>query len=305
MHGRHRELSSSVFPTGSNLNLLTNWGGALPLPFFYVQGELMKADLYRQLKFKLEAGESLVSSFRAARGPFLSMADSIESGMSLGEAAKKRGLPAADRLYLSIGETAGRLENALEALVELYEIRHRYESKLWAAFLKSLIVLLVGIVGSYFLFQAVDMELVLGIKIWYVIAVMILGAGLVTLQILAPGLRRWIDISGMAFCVASGLSFEDTKRELKGAGSRIRSKARYFHKILTIPKSDENLVKAGEETGKLDSALEKVRASAAERMEKLLVRLERGFYYSGVILVMATILASIAVFAVSGLSKAL
>ncbi|NOY22343.1 MAG: hypothetical protein GXO70_02370 [Acidobacteria bacterium] len=265
----------------------------------------MKANIYRQLKFKLEAGDSLVGAFLGAGGPFKGLAAAIESGDSLGQAAKKRGFPAADSLYLSIGETSGRLEDAFQALVELYEVRHSYESKLWAAFLKSLIVLLVGIVGSYFLFQAVDMELVLGIKIWYVIAVMILGTGLVILQMLAPGLRRWIDISGMAFCVASGLSFEDTKRELKGAGSRTRAKARHFHKILPMPKNDENLVKTGEETGKLDSALEKVRASAAERMEKLLVRLERGFYYSGVILVMATILASLAFFAVSGLSKAL
>lgn len=277
----------------------------MPLPFFYAQGEEMKADLYRQLKFKLEAGESLVSGFRSAGGSFKALATAIESGASLGEAAKKQGFPAADRLYLGIGEVSGRLENALEALVELYEVRHRYESKLWGAFLKSLVVLLVGIVGSYFLFQAVDMELVLGIKIWYVIAVLIMGVFLAILQILAPGLRRWIDLSGVAFCVASGLSFEDTKRELKGAGSRIHSKAQYFHKILSLPKNDEKLIQAGEETGKLDSALEKVRSSAEERMEHLLVRLERGFYYSGVVLVMATVLASIAVFAVSGLSKAL
>ena len=265
----------------------------------------MKADLYRQLKFKLEAGESLVTGFRSAGGPFKALAAAIESGSSLEEAARKRGFPAADRLYLGIGEATGRLENALEALVELYEVRHRYESKLWGAFLKSIVVLLVGIVGSYFLFQAVNMELVLGIKIWYVIAVMILGVFLAILQIVAPGLRRWMDISGVAFCVASGLSFEDTKRELKGTGSRIHSKARYFHKILTLPKNDEKLIQAGEESGKLDSALKRVMETSAERMEKLLVRLERGFYYSGVVLVMATILASIAIFAISGLSKAL
>jgi len=265
----------------------------------------MKADLYRQLKFKLEAGESLVAGFRSAGGAFRPLASLIESGASLTEAVKKRGFPPADRLYLGIGEATGRLENALEALVELYDVRHHYESKLWSAFLKSLIVLLVGIVGSYFLFKSVNMELILGMKIWYVIAVMILGIGLVILQVLAPGLRRWIDVSGVAFCVASGLSFEDTKRELKDAGSRIRMKSQYFHKMLSMPLNDEKLVQAGEETGKLDSALDKVRATAAERMEHLLIRLERGFYYSGVVLVMATILASIAVFAVSGLSKAL
>jgi type II secretory pathway component PulF len=265
----------------------------------------MKADLYRQLKFKLEAGESLVAGFRSAGGAFRPLASLIESGASLTEAVKKRGFPPADRLYLGIGEATGRLENALESLVELYDVRHHYESKLWSAFLKSMIVLLVGIVGSYFLFKSVNMELILGMKIWYVIAVMILGIGLVILQVLAPGLRRWIDVSGVAFCVASGLSFEDTKRELKDAGSRIRMKSQYFHKMLSMPLNDEKLVQAGEETGKLDSALDKVRATAAERMEHLLIRLERGFYYSGVVLVMATILASIAVFAVSGLSKAL
>jgi type II secretory pathway component PulF len=265
----------------------------------------MKADLYRQLKFKLEAGESLVAGFRSAGGAFRPLASLIESGASLTEAVKKRGFPPADRLYLGIGEATGRLENALESLVELYDVRHHYESKLWSAFLKSMIVLLVGIVGSYFLFKSVNMELILGMKIWYVIAVMILGIGLVILQVLAPGLRRWIDVSGVAFCVASGLSFEDTKRELKDAGSRIRMKSQYFHKMLSMPLNDEKLVQAGEETGKLDSALDKVRATAGERMEHLLIRLERGFYYSGVVLVMATILASIAVFAVSGLSKAL
>ena len=265
----------------------------------------MKADLYRQLKFMLEAGESLVTAFRSIGGPFRAMAGAIETGSSLSEAAKKQGLPPVDRMYLAIGEAAGRLENAFEALVELYEVRHRYESKLWGAFLKSLAVLLVGIGGSYFLFRSVDMELVLGIKIWYVLTVMILGALLLILQVSAPGLRRWTDLTGISFCVASGLSFEDTKRHMRESGGGLKQNARSFHELMKLPVNDKNLIRTGEETGKLDSALEKARQTAAERMEHLLIRLERGFYYTGVILVMATILASIAVFAVSGLSKAL
>ncbi len=265
----------------------------------------MKADIYRRLKFKLEAGESLVSAFREIGGPFKALADAIESGDSLGEAAKKRKFPTVDSFYLGIGEVSGRLESAFDALIELYEVRHHYEGKLWSAFFKSFIVLLIGISGSYFLFRTVNLPLVLGIKVWYVVAAMILGITLAILQMLAPGLSRWVDVSGVSFCVASGLSFEDTKRELKGAGSRIRMNATSFHYLLVLPKDDAKLLRAGEETGKLDSALETVKAAAAERMQRLLLRLERGFYYGAVVLVMGTILASVAVFAVSGLSLAL
>ncbi|NOZ13948.1 MAG: hypothetical protein GXO69_09945 [Acidobacteria bacterium] len=265
----------------------------------------MKADVYRQLKFRLEAGDSLVAAFRLAGGPFQSLAKAIEAGSSLRDAVKKHGFPAADRMYLGIGEVSGRLENAFAALVELYEVRHHYESKLWAAFFKSAVVLIIGILGSFFLFRTVNMELVLGIKIWYVIAVMILGILLAILQMLSPGLRRWLDLTGIAFCVASGLSFEDTKRELKASGAKIRLNTEHYYKLISLPKNDKELLRAGEETGKLDSALERIRNTASERMEKLLTRLERGFYYTGVVLVMATILASVAVFAVSGLGQAL
>ncbi len=264
----------------------------------------MKADIYRQLKFRLEAGDSLVAAFRLAGGPFQSLAKTIEAGSSLRDAVKKHRFPSADKMYLGIGEASGRLENAFDALVELYDVRHRYESKLWAAFFKSVVVLAIGILGSFFLFHTVNMKLVLGIKIWYVIAVMILGVLLAVLQMLSPGLRRWTDLTGIAFCVASGLSFDDTKRELKASGAKIRLNARHYSKLIPLPKNDEKLILAGEETGKLDSAFAKVRKTASERMEKLLTRLERGFYYTGVVLVMATILASVAVFAVSGLSNA-
>ncbi len=260
----------------------------------------MRADQYRNLGFRLDAGDSLAIALRDLGGDFRKASSVIEGGESLADAFRKAGFPAVDRLFGSVGEQAGRLEQAFAALARYYETRNRYSRSLWGTLLRSAVLLLIAFAGGWFLFRYADMRPPLWFKVWLVGAAVVIAVLFSVVMALAPGLTAWVRTSSVQFMTASGMSFEETKRHLREAGLGSRRSAEHYDQLLGLKGEHARLLRTGEETGKLDDALDRLEGLATARMERWLIWLQRSFFYVTVVIVMVTVLAAVFAFATSG-----
>lgn len=260
----------------------------------------MRADQYRNLGFRLEAGDSLAAGLRDLGGHFRKAAALIEQGELLADACRKAGFPSVDRLFASAGEQAGRLEQAFDALATYYETRNRYSRSLWGTLLRSAVLLLIASAGGWFLFRYADMDVPLWFKLWLVGAALVIGILFFVVMALAPGLTAWIRTASVQFMTASGMSFEDTKRALREAGLGGRRSAQHYDELFGLKGEQARLLRTGEETGKLDDALGRLEGLATARMDRWLIWLQRSFFYVTVVIVMITVLAAVFAFAMSG-----
>lgn len=260
----------------------------------------MLADQYRNLGFRLKAGDSLATALRDIGGRFRKTGAQIEKGLSLREACRKAKFPAVDRLFAAAGEEAGRLEEAFDALAVYYDARNRYSRSLWGTLLRSVFLLLIAFVGGWFLFQYADLPVPLWFKIWAAGASLVIAVCFFVVMGMAPGFTAWVRTTSVQFLVASGVSFENTKRQLREAGLGGNPREQHYAGLLRMKGEQARLLMAAEETGNLDDALDRVQKMAVARMERWLIWLQRSFFYVTVVIVMVTVLAAVFAFAMSG-----
>ncbi len=259
--------------------------------------------LFDNLAQAFSSGLSVAEAFNSVGGKFKKAIPYLEHGLTLEESFKKIKFPAVEIAFFSLGEKTGNLEQACKSLSDYYSIKESFFKKIINLFLKTSVILLLGIFLAFILFSSAKLDIPFNFyKSIIAFSVVWLGV-LLCFIVLNPGFTPYLSLFIVSACYSAGLSFLEIKVFLDNLKIPYKKKSDNFSHLLALPKEWKTYLSNAEKTGTLDNTFLKVLALSKEKYLSNLNNFERFFFYLSIVVSAIIVFYAIYLFAVTSFSS--
>ncbi len=270
-------------------------------PFFIFI--MRKSLIFESLSNGFSSGSSVSELFLSIGGRFKKSVSHLEKGLSLEEAVKKANFPVIETVFLALGEQTGSLVNVCKSLSRYYSIKENFYSKVISIFIKTIFILLLGIILSFIIFKSIGMNVPHSLFVFVIALLAFWFVALFLFVFINPGFSKYIALFVLKTAYEAGLSFLDVKSLLHDLGFFYNKKAEYFSDLISLKKEYKMFLQSAEKSGTLDSALEKTVDLLEKDYLKKLSRFEKIFFYFSIVSAAIVVFYSIYLFAMASFSK--
>ncbi len=270
-------------------------------PFFVFV--MRKSLIFESLSNGFLSGSSVSELFLSIGGRFKKVVSHLEKGLSLEEAVKKAGFPVIERVFLTLGEQTGNLEAVCLSLSRYYSIKENFYSKVISIFVKTIFILLLGIILSFIVFKSTGSNVPHSLFVFVITLLAFWFIILFLFIFLNPGFSKYVALFVLKTAYGAGLSFLDVKTLLHDLGFFYNKKAEFFSDLISLKKEYKTFLQSAEKSGTLDAAFEKVVSLLEKDYLKKLSTFETIFFYFSVVSAAIIVFYSIYLFAVTSFSK--
>ncbi len=260
---------------------------------------MRKSLIYQTFQNGFSSGSSVAELFLSTGGRFKKAVSFLEQGFSLEEAVNKSKFPVIESIFLTLGEKTGNLEGVCTSLSKYYAIKENFLSRIISIFLKTFFILLMGMLLAVILFKSTNSLIPHNFYVFLISLIVVWFFFLFIFVLVNPGFTKYVACFILLTSYRAGLSFVEIKNLLENLGFFYNKKAEYISDLISLKKEYKAFLKSGENSGTLDSSLERLVGLLEKDYLHKLALFERFFFYFSIVSAAIIVFYSIYLFAVS------